>query len=99
MLQGKNPERGFMGFGGNTTRLEAEVNDTAFVPKWSDAEKGKAAIALKAAGANADETTVDTYLRRKHKLPALPTRATQPGAAVDAPPTPEIPAEPFLGQD
>lgn len=100
LLKGKDPKRGFLGFGGNTTRLEAITKDTGFNPSFGDAEKASAAEALKKAGARVDDATVDAYLRRKHKLPAAPVKAA-PAPAPDeevvplppaaSPDTPDIP--------
>lgn len=98
MLKGKDPDKTWFGLiGGGTTRLEAEVKGTKFAPSWSNAELEKAAAALKSAGARVDDSTVDTYLRRKHKLPALPTPAAAPVEA--SPPTPDIPDALTPGQD
>lgn len=75
-LQGKDPEGGFLGIGGGTTRIEAETKGTGFAPKWTDKQKIEATTALKKIGAKATDAAVESYLRRKHGLPALPIQAT-----------------------
>lgn len=75
LLQGKDPEGGFMGFGGGTTRLEAEAKGTGFEPKWTDEQRAKAVEYLKKLGARTDDAAIDTVLRKVHGLPALPVTA------------------------
>jgi hypothetical protein len=94
LMKGKDPARGFLGFGGGTTRLEAEVKGTGFTPTWDDAQKKAAVDALRSAGARVDDASVEGYLRRKHKLPSLPTKATPPPAPAAA--ASEVPATPTV---
>jgi hypothetical protein len=75
MISGKDPQRGFMGFFGGTTRLEAEVQGTGFEPKWTDEQKQKATDYLKKIGARIDDPAIDTVLRKVYGLPALPQQA------------------------
>lgn len=91
LLKGKEPGTGILGFfGTKTTRLESDVKGTPFEPTWSDADKTAARAALSSAGARVDDATIDTYLRRKHKLPSQPTSAKPRPKPVE--PTPESPA-------
>jgi hypothetical protein len=75
---GKQEGKGFFGFGGNQTRLEAEAKGElgGYQPKWSDDEKATAIEELRKAGARIDDAALELYLRTKHGLPALPTQAT-----------------------
>lgn len=75
-LAGKNPEGGFLGFGGGTTKVEAEVKGTGFTPSFGPDERAQAAEALRKANVpRVDDAAVEAYLRAKHDLPALPQQA------------------------
>lgn len=87
-LKGKNPAATTLGFGGKTTRLEAEMKGTEFEPDWTSDDENKAKAALGAAGARVDEKSVEAYLRRRHRLPSVPTQAAP------LPPPPSEPSNP-----
>jgi hypothetical protein len=74
---GKKDGAGFLGFGGNQTRLEAEASGElgSYKPEWTVDEKAAAIEALRKAGARLDDAALDAFLRRKHGLPALPIQA------------------------
>lgn len=78
-LSGKDPEKGFLGFGGRTTLIEADVKGSTerFQPSFSADQKAGATEALRSAGARIDDASVEAYLRRKHGLPSLPVQAKQ----------------------
>lgn len=82
LLKGKNPDKTFLGFGGDTTLLESQAKGTGFTPKWSDDEKTRAAESLRKRGARVDDAAVDIVLRKVHGLPALPVQAP-PAVAPD----------------
>lgn len=88
-LSGKNPEGGFLGFGGRTTLVEAAVKGTGFEPAFKEDEKAAAAEELRKVGARVDDAAVDRVLRLKYGLPALPTQA----AKDVKPPTEVVPGE------
>lgn len=90
LLRGKVPGSGVF-FDDTTTRVQAERAGKLFEPEFSDEDREAAERALKAAGfQKVDERAVETYLRRKNELPALPISAAEP----EEPKKPEEPADP-----
>lgn len=86
-LKGKVPGSGLL-FEDHTTRIQSELEGKPFTPEFTKAEKTAAEVALKNAGARRiDDAAVEQYLRRRYRLPSLPTQAAKPKA-------PEPKAEP-----
>lgn len=75
-LAGTKPGTGFLGFfKKDTTRLQAEIEGSGFEPKWTDKDRADATKALQSAGAVINDAAVESYLRRRNRLPALPVQA------------------------